>query len=112
MLLSALLVTVVSVTAIFAVVTGCWKTTSAAVLKTYVVPFPYRNCLCPSFSCPSYRFVIVAGHYFIIAHPYLACIGDPENRILTATPLQCKKAAHEQNAAQLQSERTQVIKGV
>jgi hypothetical protein len=26
--------------------------------------------------------------------------------------LQCKKQSHEQNAAQLESERTQVIKGV
>ena len=30
----------------------------------------------------------------------------------TNAPSQCKKAAHEQNAAQLQSERTHVIKGV
>lgn len=27
-------------------------------------------------------------------------------------PLQCKKQSHERNAAQLESERTQVIRGV
>lgn len=31
---------------------------------------------------------------------------------LSILPKQCKKEAHEQNAAQLQAERTQVIRGV
>lgn len=35
-----------------------------------------------------------------------------EEKWLTDTPLQCKKESHDRNAAQLNAERTQVIKGI
>lgn len=54
----------------------------------------------------------VGDHYHGSAHPCLAAVGWGERTRRADVGLQCKKESHERNAARLESEKTQVVKGV